>query len=92
MQSPTVPASPLPYPRLTLFKGDTPIAAASAWGLQPNTAAIAAAAKSTGAFALPSDSADAAMLLPLDGSNYTLQVTGDNGSTGVALVEVYEAP
>lgn len=51
---------------------------------------VAAAAKATGAFAFAPGSRDAAMLLDLVPGSYTAQVSGENGSTGIALVEVYE--
>jgi hypothetical protein len=44
-----------------------------------------------GAFALPPNSRDAALLITLDaGATYTVQVSGADGGTGEAVVEVYE--
>jgi len=43
-----------------------------------------------GAFPLTAGSADAAMVVILAPGNYTAQVTGAGGATGVGLVEVYE--
>ena len=43
-----------------------------------------------GAFMLPRDSADCAMLVTLTPGAYTVQVTGMNGSQGNALIEVYK--
>lgn len=46
-----------------------------------------------GAFPLPVGSLDSAMVVTLPaGAAYTVQVTGVNGGTGEALVEVYEIP
>lgn len=46
-----------------------------------------------GAFALPAGSKDSALLLTLTaGNSYTAQVSGVGGTTGEALVEVYEVP
>ena len=46
-----------------------------------------------GAFALPASSLDAALLTaPLAPGDYTVQVSGVGGTTGVAIVEVYEVP
>jgi hypothetical protein len=45
-----------------------------------------------GAFALPASSRDAALLVTLQPGSYTVQVSGVGGTTGVALVEVYEVP
>jgi hypothetical protein len=45
-----------------------------------------------GAFDLPTGSRDAVLLVTLPPGSYTAQVSGVGGSTGVALVEVYEVP
>ena len=56
-------------------------------------AALAPTFGAVGAFALPSGSRDAALVLTLTaGRSYTAQVSGVGGSTGEALVEVYEVP
>lgn len=46
-----------------------------------------------GAFALKSGSKDAALLITLPaGTTYTVQVSGADGGTGEALIEIYEVP
>jgi len=40
--------------------------------------------------ALPSTSTDSAVLITLPAGAYTVQVSGANGTTGNALVEIYE--
>jgi septal ring-binding cell division protein DamX len=65
--------------------------------MQSNTgwngnAAVTTADTEAGAFALPAGSADAAMVVSLPAGSYTLQLVGQNGSTGVGLVEVYLLP
>jgi hypothetical protein len=82
----------LAKPKLTLFRGDAVIATAAAWSAAENATALAAAAKTAGAFAFPEGSADAALLIELEPGAYTLQITGADGSSGVALVEAYEYP
>jgi hypothetical protein len=67
------------------------------WATPANAAAsdatlIAAAASATGAFSTAPASKDAALLLNLAPGAYTVQVSGTDGGTGVALVEVYEVP
>jgi hypothetical protein len=57
-----------------------------------NAAAIATEAVAVGAFALPSGSADCALLLTLPPGAYTAVVTGAGNTGGVALVEAYQAP
>jgi hypothetical protein len=61
-------------------------------GSSADAVAIAGAATSTGAFALTPGSADSAVYVNLSPGSYTAQVTGENGSTGIALVEVYQVP
>ncbi len=60
------------------------------WGDAANAGAIVTAASAVGAFALPAGSADAVILDTLGAGARTLQVTGSNGTTGVALVELYD--
>ena len=77
-------------PQLTLFNSSSvKIGENNDWA---GTAELTAAFASVGAFALPATSKDAALLVTLAPGNYTAQVTGVNGTTGVALVEVYEVP
>jgi hypothetical protein len=54
--------------------------------------AIAAAGAVTGGFPLADGSADAAILIWLEPGTYTAKVSGNDGGTGVGLVEVYEVP
>ena len=74
----------LPDPAVTLYSGSTPIATNDNWKLGNDVAAIQA----TG-FA-PSDDRESALLVTLEEGAYTAIVSGIGGSTGVALVEVYE--
>jgi hypothetical protein len=45
-----------------------------------------------GAFALPTGSRDAVLLLTLPPGAYTAQISGVADTTGVGLIEVYEVP
>ncbi|MBL9202232.1 MAG: hypothetical protein JNL39_17105 [Opitutaceae bacterium] len=74
-------------PQLALFRGTTQIGANDDWPLD-----IATAGNSVGAFALTSGSRDAALVATLTPGNYSVLATGVGGTTGVALVEVYELP
>jgi hypothetical protein len=76
-------------PQLTLFSGQTGIRSNDNWG---GTAELTAAFTQVGAFALPAASRDAAVLITLQPGAYTVQVSGVGGTTGVAIVEVYEVP
>jgi len=54
--------------------------------------ALASTFTAVGAFALPAGSKDAALLVTLAPGGYTVQVSGVSGTTGQAIVEVYEVP
>jgi hypothetical protein len=53
---------------------------------------IASAASAVGAFPLTPGSNDSALVVTLAPGAYTAQVSGANGTSGVALLEVYEIP
>lgn len=76
-------------PRLEVFDpAGTRVAEDDNWdaALTPTFAAVAA-------FPLPAGSRDAALVLTLAaGRSYTVQVSGVGGTTGEALVELYELP
>jgi len=75
-------------PMLEVTKSDgTVLLSSDDWGGDP---VIAAAAANAGAFALPAGSRDAAMIVTLPPGAYTALVTGKNGTSGVALVEIYD--
>ncbi len=62
------------------------------WLTAPNAAQIGLTAAQVGAFSIPANSPDSAILMTLDPGSYTAQVSGVGGGTGVALVEIYEVP
>lgn len=74
-------------PALQLYNGSTPVESNDNWG---GSARVAAAADQVGAFALPGQSQDSTLLVTLDPGLYTAVVTGAEGETGVAMVEVYD--
>jgi hypothetical protein len=78
--------------QLTLHAGDTIIAKNDSWSTSADSAAIAQAAAQAGAFAFAPGSADAALLVNLAPGTYTAQVRSLDGTSGVALIEVYEIP
>lgn len=59
------------------------------WG---GGSALATAFTQTGAFGLSPASKDAVLLSTLPPGAYTVQISGTNGTRGIALVEVYELP
>jgi hypothetical protein len=75
-------------PKLELFDGAAKVSENDNWGpeLTETFAAV-------GAFPLAVASKDSAVIVSLDaGRSYTVQVSGVNGATGEALVELYEVP
>ena len=79
-------------PVINLFRqgNTTAIAQNDNWSSAANAAEVATVATAVGAFRLPAGSKDAALLVDLPAGNYTAQVSGANGETGMALVEVYD--
>jgi hypothetical protein len=71
---------------------DTTVRENNDWDQGNDPALISDASAKAGAFPLPSGSKDAAILITLPPGTYTAQATGVNGTTGIALVEVYEIP
>ena len=81
-------SSPLARPQLVLLLGGTVVQQNSGWN---GDSTLSAASAAVGAVAL-SSSNDAAMIVTLQPGQYSVQVSGMNGTTGVALAEVYELP
>lgn len=78
----------LATPSLTIFDSSrNPLYSATAWG---GTSALKGAFSAVGAFPLQDGSADCALLVSLPAGAYTAEVSGVGGTTGIALVEVYE--
>jgi hypothetical protein len=79
----------LPKPVLTLFDSNGNVLLTnSGWNNDP---AVAAAVSQVGAFPFAASSADAAVVTTLQPGAYTMQVSGANGGTGIALAEIYDA-
>jgi len=78
----------LPDTTVTLFdsKGNA-VTTNTTWGNNP---IIAGACTQVGAFALPPDSKDSAVIATIAPGVYTAQVTGATGATGLGLLEIYE--
>jgi hypothetical protein len=83
----------LAQPVLTVFDSSgNQVATNTGWGSNSNPSQVSAAFAATGAFNLPSGSADSALLLSLAPGSYTAQLSGLNNTTGNALIEVYQMP
>jgi hypothetical protein len=57
-----------------------------------NAAEVTGAGAQVAAFPLRPTSRDAALVITLPAGNYTAHVSGLNGTSGIALVEIYELP
>jgi hypothetical protein len=66
------------------------VASNNDWGDNTDVAAVVSATSEVGAFALDEDSKDAVLLIWLEPGRYTAKVSGADGGTGVALIEVYD--
>ena len=81
----------LAQPSLSVFNSSgVSVASNTGWGTNPNAAQIQGIAASVGAFAFSSNSSDCALLVSLPAGAYTVQISGVNNTSGVALAEVYE--
>ncbi len=86
-------AGALVRPRLTLFNDEGAVVAQNTnWTAAASALEIARVSAQVGAFPLRTGSGDSALLLDLAPGNYTAQVTGEGGTLGIALIEVYELP
>jgi uncharacterized delta-60 repeat protein len=68
--------------------GDASVAGTGA----ANSAAVSAAAAQVGAFGLDVGSKDAALTITLPPGAYSVHVSGPEGATGAAMLEIYELP
>jgi hypothetical protein len=77
-------------PKIELFSGSVVIARNDNWEGLPQLNSVG---NSVGAFTITdTNSNDAILLITLAPGSYTAQLSGVNGSTGLALLEVYEVP
>lgn len=79
-------------PAFTLHRGSATLATVDDWGQNSNSASIVTTAARLGAAPLASsDTKSAALLITLDPGPYTFVVRGNNNTSGVVLIEVYDA-
>ncbi len=77
-------------PKITVYRGSNVVGSNDDWG---GSAELKETFTGVGAEQLASNtSKDAAMLVTLDPGAYTVHVTGSAGTTGVALVEIFDVP
>ena len=93
--------APLEDPVITVYKGGEPIASNDDWSegsgpyiedrsVQGPARYLISAFENAGGFSLVFGSEDAALLLWLEPGLYTALVNGDDDTSGIALIEVYE--
>jgi hypothetical protein len=81
----------IPSTVMQVFAGANPMVSNTGWSSSPaNAAAVTAADSLVGAFALPAGSADSAIVGTFPPGNYTVEISGVGGATGLALAEVYD--
>lgn len=86
-------AVPLTNPKLTLYNANgIEVGNNDNWGASPQVAEIRSVTNTIGAFALNEGSNDAAMLVSLAPGTYSAQASSADGSSGVALLEIYVTP
>lgn len=84
-------ANVLADPILTIFQGGTQLAQNDDWGT--NASEVTAASTGAGVTAFASGSKDSAIVLMVGPDvSYTAHVSGKNGGTGNAIIEVFEVP
>jgi len=83
----------LANPQMTVYDiAGTPIASNDGWLNLWDPSQITEASQLVGAFPLNGDSEDAAIIMDLEPGLYTVIASGENETTGVALVELYAIP
>jgi hypothetical protein len=79
-------------PQITVYSAGTVLASNDNWETGTSTAnQISTAAAQVGAFPFSSSSKDSSLLVTLQPGPYSVVVTGVGSTTGVALVEIYDA-
>lgn len=93
---PSIASSGLPIvanPKVGVYRANgTVVKENDDWFRDADAAAISTAGNSVGAFPLNASGLDAALIVVLEPGAYTAIVDGVGGSTGIALIEVYELP
>ena len=83
----------LANPKITIYDiSGTPIESNDGWQNLWDPTEITEASQLVGAFPLTENSEDAAIIMDLEPGLYTVVASGENGTTGVALVELYVLP
>jgi hypothetical protein len=89
-------ANALVDPKIDIYRAvpggsDVLVLSSDNWSAEPNAAEIVQTAQHVSAFSLPAETKDAATVATFSPGVYTAVVSGMNGATGIALVEIYSA-
>jgi len=81
----------LPRPSITVTDQQQSFSQSNeGWGNTASPRDLQFVSNAVGAFSLPDNSADAAMILSLAPGSYTIKLSGVAGATGNAIIEVYD--
>ena len=78
-------------PQLSLYSGALMTARNDDWNANETAAQIVQTSMRVGAFSLADTTSDSALMATLEHGAYTVHLSGKGNSSGVALVEVYDA-
>lgn len=78
-------------PRIEVFAGTTSIASNNDWTDSTAVGPVTETSPAVGAFPLAASSKDAALVVQLNPGAYSARVTGVGNTTGIVLVEIYDA-
>ncbi|MEY2881945.1 MAG: hypothetical protein RLZZ15_4325, partial [Verrucomicrobiota bacterium] len=85
-------AGPLANPQLTISTAAGVVVVSNDdWNSAANATAVASVSAQVGAFALPAEARDSAVLRSFAPGTYHVRVTGASGGAGVTLFQVYDA-
>lgn len=84
-------AGQLDNTELRVLRGNTSLDFNAGWNSAANEDEIRSTAEAIGAFALPEGSGDSVALTTLDPGIYTAHASGAGATTGIALIEIYDA-
>jgi hypothetical protein len=76
---------------LRVLEGNTSLDSNIGWNNAANEDEIRSTAENIGAFPLPEGSGDSVALITLNPGIYTAHASGVGGTTGIALIEIYDA-
>jgi cytochrome c553 len=82
--------APLSDPVISLFAGPQLVQSNARWNTSADPATIRAAALQVGTFPLAENARDSALVATIGPGSYAVHLSGANGASGLALVEVYD--